>query len=382
MVKVLVHHSEIGLKGGNFTYFEKKLVRNIKKLSKRENLKLKDIERQDKRIICEFGSAEKKISEDLKCVFGIKNFSFIDEVEKKEDKILKNAEKLMKKLKTKTIAFKTKRSDKQFPLNSMELHKEFGEIANGLGIKVDYKGSEHTIFTEITSKKVFMYTEKIQAYGGMPVGTSGRVLVLHSGGIDSPVAAWLMMKRGCQVDFLHFHTSRNNKLAHNTKITKLVKTLNKFQGKSKLYLVPYSTYEIMTQGKLFQKHDLVFFKHYLLKFAQEFAIKNNYDAIVTGDNLGQVASQTMENIKATSLNINIPFFRPLITYDKQEIINLAREIDTYELSIEKYKDCCSILSKKPSTKTKVQTFQNILDKVDVDELIEQSVPEVDEFVVD
>ncbi len=290
MVKVLVHHAEIGLKKGNFAYFEKKLVQNIKKLAKRNNLKLKDIERTNKRIICKFDSSEKRILENLKYVFGIKNFSFIDEIDKKVEDILKNAEKLMKKLKPKTIAFKTKRADKSFKLNSIELHKKFGEIANKLGIKVDYKGAKDTIFTEITFKKVFMYTKKIKAYGGLPVSTSGKVLVLLSGGIDSPVASWLMMKRGCRVDFLHFHTSRNNKLAFKTKIKTMVESLNRFQGKSKLYLVPYSTYQIMTQGKLFQKHDLVFFKHYLLKFAQEFAIKNNYDAIVTGDNLAQVAS--------------------------------------------------------------------------------------------
>ncbi|HED05418.1 MAG TPA: hypothetical protein ENI61_01890, partial [Ignavibacteria bacterium] len=201
-------------------------------------------------------------------------------------------------------------------------------------------------------------------------------------GIDSPVASWLMMKRGCRVDFLHFHTFKNNQQAFNSKIKNLVEILNKYQRKSKLYLVPYSIYEILTQGRVLQKYDLVFFKYFMLNFADKLVKENHYDAIVLGDNLGQVASQTIENLKATSLGISSLIFRPLLTYDKQEIINLSEKIETYELSIKKYKDCCSILSKNPSTKTKPKAFENVLRKIEVNEIVEKSMKELEKFEVE
>ena len=381
MTKALIHHAEIGLKKGNFSFFEKKLVENIKKSAEKNNLKLNNISRNEKRILAEFDEKEEKVSEILKKVFGIKNFSFVYEVEKDISKLKKEVENILKKFKIKKIAFETKRSDKAFSLNSVEINKEFGEISNKLGLKVDYKNFEEKIFTEVTSKKIFVYTEKIPGLGGLPVGTSGRVLVLLSGGIDSPVASWLMMKRGCKVDFLHFHTFKNNKQGFDSKIKTLVEKLNEYQRKSKLYLVPYSTYEILTQGEILQKYDMVLFKHFILKFAEKFSIENNYDAIVLGDNLGQVASQTIENLRATSFGISTLIFRPLLTYDKQEIIDLSKKIGTYEMSIEKYKDCCSILSKKPSTKTKLEFFKNVLKKIDVNEIIEKSLKELEAFEI-
>jgi len=384
MTKVLIHHAEIGLKKGNFSFFEKKLVENIKRSAEKNKIKLDKITRQEKRILADFDAKQEKVSEILKKVFGIKNFSFVYEVERDFVKLKKEVENILKKFKKdkiKKIAFETKRSDKTFPLTSLEINKELGEISNKLELKVDYTNFEEKIFIELISKKIFVYTEKISGPGGLPVTTSGKVLVLFSGGIDSPVASWLMMKRGCNADFLHFHTFKNNKQGFDSKIKNLTEKLNEYQRKSKLYLVPYSTYEILTQGEVLQKYDLVLFKYFMLKFAEKFAIENNYDAIVLGDNLGQVASQTIENLRATSFGISTLIFRPLLTYDKQEIIDLSKKIGTYEMSIKKYKDCCSILSKKPSTKTKLEFFENILKKVDVDEIVNKSLKELEEYEI-
>lgn len=376
MEKVLIHHAEIGLKKGNFSYFEKKLVSNIKKSAGKHKLGLKSTSRTEKRIICEFDSGKEQIIPALKNVFGIKYFAFVVDVERKIESMEKVVNKKLKGLNVKNIAFKTKRSDKNFKLNSLEINKKFGELANKLGIKVNYSNPNATITTEITTKKVYVYTERIEGYGGLPVSTGGRVLCLLSGGIDSVVAAWLMMKRGCQVDYLHFHTFNDNKKVKGTKITKIINLLNDYQFKSKLYVLPYSTYELLTQGNVLQKYDLIVFKHYILKIAEKVALENHYDAIVTGDNLAQVASQTIENLKATSLGIKIPIFRPLLTYDKQEIINLSKKINFYNVSIEKYKDCCSILSKKPSTKTKLDFFKGLVEKIDLDEIIEKTLKEI------
>ena len=285
----------------------------------------------------------------------------------------KHVGKILKKEKPQTIAFKTKRSDKKFELTSLDINKRFGEVSNKLDIKVNYGQPELTIFTEITSKQVYIYTKRIESYGGLPVGTSGKVLCLLSGGIDSITASWLIMRRGCQVDFLHFHAFNSNDKIKNSKITKIIDLLNKYQINSNLYVIPYSTYQLETSGKFDDKYDVVLFKHYILKLAETFAKENNYFAIVTGDNLGQVASQTIENIRATSYNINIPLFRPLLTYDKQEIINLLKKIGGYEIGIEKYKDCCSIIARKASTKTKLDYFKKILDKIEINKLVEKSM---------
>jgi thiamine biosynthesis protein ThiI len=384
MVKALIHHAEIGLKKGNFAFFEKKLVENIKKSSEKNNVKFGEVVRNEKRIIIDFDSTEKKVCDVLGNIFGIKNFSFVYEVGRSFEELEKEVERILKKYKKNKIgkiAFQTKRSDKTFEFNSPEINAKLGEIANKLCFKIDYTNFEEKIFIEITSKKIYVYTNKTNGLGGLPVGTSGRVLVLLSGGIDSPVASWLMMKRGCNVDFLHFHVFKNNKQAFNSKIKNLVKKLNGFQRESKLYLIPYSTYEALTQGEVLQKYDLVLFKHFILKFAENFAKENHYDAIVLGDNLGQVASQTIENINATSFGVSSTIFRPLLTYDKQEIVDLAKKIGTYEMSIEEYKDCCSILSRKPSTKTKLKTFEGILRDVDINEVIDKSMKELERFDV-
>ncbi len=379
MNKVLIHHGEIGLKKGNFPKFEKKLMENIKQSLEGNKLNLKKITRQDKRIIAEVDSDESKISDSLKKVFGIKNFSFVQEIPATYEDIEEKAEEIMKEDKIEKISFKTKRSDKKFPLTSVEVNTKLGEVASKLGIKVDYSNPDKTIFIEVTPKKILIYTEKIEGLGGLPVGTGGKVLCLLSGGIDSPVAAWLMMKRGCNVNFLHFHTFADNKTAEKSKIKKFVETLDNYQTDSKLHFIPYSFYEIHSQGQIPERYDLVMFKHYMLKVAEKFAIENHYDAIVTGDNLGQVASQTIENIKASSQGISTLIFRPLLTYDKEEIIGLARKIDTYNLSIEKYKDCCSILSKSPATKTKLDFFKRLLEDFDMEKLVEKSFEEIETF---
>ncbi len=379
MEKVIIHYSEISLKKGNFTYFEKSLARNIKDISEKNNLNLKRISRGEKRIFCEFDSKREKIIPALKCVFGIKYFVFIDEVKKDIDSMNKYVESVLKKENPESVAFRTKRSDKSFELKSLDVNKNFGNIANSLKIKIDLSNPKFIVFSEIVSKSVYFYTSRIEGHGGLPVGTSGRVLCLLSGGIDSVAAAWLMIKRGCRVDFLHFHAFNNNNKLKNSKIVKIVNLLNNYQISSKLYVMPYSTYQLTTSGKFEDKYDVILFKNYILKVAENFAMKNKYDAIVTGDNLAQVASQTIENLRATSFNISIPLFRPLLTYDKQETIDLLKKIGAFDLSIEKYKDCCSIMAKRASTKTKLNYFKKIVEELDLETLAEKSLEEIKKF---
>lgn len=385
MQKVIAHYSEIGLKGKNKPFFEKKLKNNIKENCKKFNLKIILLKMEGSRISIDFDSTDKeKIRFVLKHTLGIKSFAFAERVEKDLPSILKKTKEKLEKLKLENksdVSFEVRRNDKNFSVNSIELKADLGEIAQNLGIKVDYKNSKNVIYIIITMQSIFVFDESELGYAGLPVGSSGRVLVLLSGGIDSPVAAFNMMRRGVKCDFLHFHTYSKNNEVLNTKIKTTVEILNRFQIKSRLYLIPYSPYEFLTSGKIYENYELVFFKHYLLKTAEKIAIQNRYDAIVNGDNLAQVASQTIENLSVASENINLPIFRPLLCYEKEEIVDKAKEIETYELSIKEYKDCCSLFAKNPATKANPKKFHKILEWIELDKIIDKSISEMEVFEV-
>src|SRR3989344_5851928 len=334
-MKVLVHYNEIGLKGRNRAYFENSLINNIRKKIKFNNLK-----KEEKRVIFD-------TNEDiniLKDVFGISHFSIVEEVENKVDKILDKAESLMGD--AKRLGLKTNRSDKK-------------------------------VYIEITNKNAYIYSEKIKGLGGLPIGVSGKVLLLFSGGIDSALAAFLLMKRGCKVDFLHFHALRNNNEVMDSKIINILNILKKYQEEIKLYLVPYHNYQLSVMEKFDDKLDVVMFRNFILMFGQLIAKKKKYKGIGTGDNLGQVASQTLDNLNAAGYRVTLPILRPLLTFDKQEIIDLAKKIGTYEESIKIYKDCCSIISKKASTSVKIKSVEENLEKIDFDKIIEKSLEEME-----
>jgi thiamine biosynthesis protein ThiI len=382
METVLVKYSEIVLKGKNRKDFEKKLIENIKLSSKRHNLNLISSKFEKQTILCQFKNSKEEITNCLTKVFGIKLFSFVEEIPKTIEDILAKAEELIKEFKTqniKEIAFKTKRADKNFPLKSPELNAKMGEIASNHNLKINYKNPQEQIFVEILFRKVFIHTRKIAGPGGLPVGTSGKVLVLLSGGIDSPVATYQIMKRGLTCDFLHFHTYAKNEFVLDTKIQDIVTKLNDYQFDSKLYLLPYSYYEFQTINKIPPRYEMIFFKNFIFKTAQKLCFEKGYDAIVSGDNLCQVASQTIENIKATSLGIEIPIFRPLLTYDKEDIIKEAIKIGTYDISIKKYKDCCSLVAKNPLTQTNLQKFAAITKNENMDGLIENNYKLIEKF---
>lgn len=379
---VLVKYGEIGLKGKNQDFFKKKLNKNIAASAKITNTNLIDVIKQRDRTLCIFDDEKEKIIETLNNVMGIKFFCFVDVLEKDVDKIVVNAKKIALKLKEdkyNQISLVTKRSDKRFPLKSPELNSEIGEMITEIGMKVNYREPEVTIYTEIGDKDVFMYSQRYECAGGLPVGTSGKVLQLLSGGIDSPVSAYMMMRRGCVVDFIHFHTEPTNEAAFNLKVKDLAESLNKYQFKCKIYMVPYSTYEFLTSGKIPERYELVFFKHYILKVAERVAKFSFSNGIVTGDNLAQVASQTLDNLKAVNLTIDMPIYRPLLTYDKEDIIDVARKIGTFDLSTQSYKDCCSIAAKNPLTKAKVEKFEEILEVFDIDNLIEETIKTIESY---
>jgi len=260
---------------------------------------------------------------------------------------------------------RVKRADKRFPVSSTELQKRFGAavLQQTPWEAVDLERPDQVFHVDIYSDSVYVYGNRVPGMGGLPVGSTGHALTLLSGGIDSPVAAWLMAKRGCSVDFIHFSaTMTQQRDAGSGKIARMVAHLSRVTRRSRLYVVPYQPFELATLTAQ-TRYELIVFRRFMAATAQRLAQQLGAQVLVTGDSLGQVASQTMENIVSITRSVEMPILRPLLTYDKHEIIDLARRIGTYEASIEPYKDCCSLLSRNPKTVSRHGRLSGIEDRI-------------------
>lgn len=226
------------------------------------------------------------------------------------------------------------------------------EIGSAIKRKVDLSNPKKTIHIEIDGNETHVYTSKEKGIGGLPVGASGRMLSLLSGGIDSPVSSFLMMKRGCKVDFIHFHSFPIVSNKSVDKAQRLAQILSFFQGKSRLAIVPFAEIQMAIKTGANEKHRVMLYRRSMVKIAEKIAEKDCIISLCTGESLGQVASQTLENLVATNSAVKMPIMRPLIGMDKEEIIMIAKKIGTYETSIEPHEDCCTLfVPKHPATKT-------------------------------
>jgi thiamine biosynthesis protein ThiI len=369
-----VHYGEIALKGKNRGQFERTLINNIKKTL--ENEHYESLEKKATRIIIKLSNKSDldSIIAKLKKVFGIKWFSVAFTVERDIELLKKSVLNIAEAYRGKSIQIETKRADKSFPLTSIEVSKIVGAELKNAGFQITFDKPDATILIEILDDEILVSSEKLRGLGGLPVGTSGKVLSLLSGGIDSPVAAWLMMKRGCCVDFLHVHPYQYNEIVKKSKIVKLIEKLKEYAPiKMRLYIAPYAELYKKT-FYIPSRNELVVFRRFLKMLAERIATEHGYLGIVTGDSLAQVASQTLDNLYVTSSMSTIPFYRPLIGYDKDEIIELAKKIGTYEISIEEYKDCCSLVATRhPATKTKLDEIKKIEEEIDIENIVENTM---------
>jgi len=374
--EILVRYGEIFLKSEVVRrIYEKKLVERIKELLKKAGIEF-EIYRKRGRI---FIKTEKivKVSGLLKKVFGIVSISpCIHLKTSKKDELIKffeeNYEKFVKP--GKTFALEVKRVGKH-DYSSQQLASEIGRVIKR---KVNLSRPDVKIFIEVREDDTYVYTKKIKCLGGMPVSTSGKVLSLISGGIDSPVASWLAMKRGCKVVFIHFHSFPLVSKKSIEKTKELVKILSEYQGKSRLYLIPFS--EIQSRIKVLApaKQRIVLYRRIMFKIAEEIAKKENAKALVTGESLAQVSSQTLDNILVIEEATSLPVLRPLIGMDKLEIIELAKKIKTYEVSIRPQEDCCTLfVPKHPTTKAKLEIIKKIEKKLKLGKLMKKAVKEAE-----
>lgn len=350
MKSILIHYSEIALKGKNRVFFEQKLANNIK-FALPSSAK---VSRLQGRILAEVTDAAG--AENLKNIFGISSYSPAISVKTALPEIKKAAAEIIQNSREKTFKVETRRAWKQFAHDSMAISREVGaHILQNSRLKVDVKNPDITIQIEVLKEKSFIYCEKIKGPGGLPVGASGRVLVLISGGIDSPAAAYYAMKRGCKADFIHFHSYPYTDKASIEKVRELIKILSKFQPELRLYLAPIIEFQKEAVKKIQSRYRIILYRRLMYQVAEEVAKKNNLKAIVSGDNLGQVASQTLENMGVIGHGIELPILRPLVGFDKEEIIDAAKKIGTFDISIEPHGDCCSVfLPQNPATKSKIE----------------------------
>lgn len=387
---IICHYDEIGLKGNNRKFFEEKLIENIKKSMKKNIPEISpDVRRISGRLIARFSNGEQKgkISEIMKNIFGIAHFSFAVACEQNMDAIKKTALEILSERKFKTFRISTQRSKKEFPLTSQEINAKVGEYVldsfaekekGESSIRVDLKNPEATLFIEIVEKYAFVYSRKEKGQGGLPLGSSGKVVSLLSGGIDSPVASFYAMRRGARAIFVHFHSLPYTSPASVDKIRELVKFLNKFQIQSKLHLVPLATIQKQIMMKAPQKLRIILYRRFMMKIAERIAGAERAPALVTGDSLGQVASQTLENMAAIEEKIKIPVLRPLIGFDKKEIISKAEEIGSYDISILPHEDCCSLfMPKHPETKAKLGEVEAAERGLEVEKLIAEAIEETE-----
>lgn len=371
MKHIIVHYQEIALKGKNRYIFVNKLLENLKDAT--AGLGVKNARERGGRIILDLSSDMKEglLKERVSRVFGIANFSFAYRTSNDVETLKETVLRQIKDKTFKSFRITTKRGYKQYPLTSMDVDRIVGaHIKASTGARVDLTNPEFTIFIEILSKEAFFYTEKFPGQGGLPAGISGKVVCLLSGGIDSPLAAYRMMKRGCSVLFVHFHSYPYLSKMSQEKVQDIVEILNQYQKGSKLYLIPFGDIQKEIVLNAPAKYRVVLYRRMMLRIAEAIATKEGILALVTGDSLGQVSSQTLENITTIENASTLPVMRPLIGMDKIEIIDQARRIGTYDISIIPDQDCCQLfIPKNPAVRTTIEEIERVERKLDIEKLV-------------
>ncbi|MBE5040025.1 tRNA uracil 4-sulfurtransferase ThiI [Ructibacterium gallinarum] len=351
---VLLKYGEIALKGLNRPMFEQQLLRNLSKaLSPAGRFHIQKsqstiyVEPMDDTIDME------DAIDRMRKVFGIVNICPAVSCEKDMDSIAQTTIACLKSMDTQGKSFKVeaKREDKQFPLNSPQICQQMGGVIlkNVDGLHVDVHNPDILVQIEIR-KKAYIFTEKYSGAGGMPIGTNGKAALLLSGGIDSPVAGWMIAKRGVAIDAVHFHSHPYTSDRAKEKVIDLARILSVYTGKINLHIVPFTEIQLAIIDKCPRNYLTLIMRRIMMQIAERIAVNSKAAALITGESIGQVASQTMASLAVTDNAVSMPVFRPCIGMDKEEIVQISKKIDTYETSILPYEDCCTIfVPKHPKT---------------------------------
>jgi thiamine biosynthesis protein ThiI len=375
MKSVVIHYQEIALKGKNRPWFVARLVRNLKEATK--DLDIQAVHVLPGRIEMVLGpSLAWEVARDrVKKVFGIGNFARAGRAPLDVDAI---AQEILKDLgpdDPPTFRLSARRADKRFPLTSPQIEREVGgRIKEARGWTVNLDDPALTIHVETLATEAFYYFGKERGAGGLPVGSSGKVACLLSGGIDSPVAAWRMMRRGCRVLFVHFHSYPILSRASQEKARELARLLAQFQYHSRVFLVPFGEIQQRVVLAVPPPLRVVIYRRLMMRIAERIATLNRAQALVTGEVVGQVASQTLENMANIDAVVSLPVLRPLVGMDKEEIMAEAERLGTYPISIIPDQDCCTLFTPRhPATKAKRDDVERAEEGLPIQEIVEDAV---------
>lgn len=376
---ILIKNGELALKGLNRSNFESTLVKNIKR--RMQGLGAFVISRSQSTLTIEPTAEDFDMDtavERLSKVFGIAAFQRAAAVEKDMDTIIAAAKVYLQDALSAVSTFKVeaKRSDKQFPLQSPEISREVGGalLAAFPHLRVDVHHPERVVTVEVREKKAYIRCNQIKGAGGMPVGTGGKAALLISGGIDSPVAGWMMAKRGIVLDAVHFASPPFTSPQAEEKVHDLLRQVAKYSGDIGLYTVPFTEIQTEIRDRCPEELFTLVMRRFMMRIAEKIARREDCAALITGESVGQVASQTILSLGCTDAVTTMPVFRPLIGMDKDEIIERARTIDTFSISIQPYEDCCTVFTPKhPKTRPQPAFLEHAEAALDVEALIDRAV---------
>ena len=377
MPVLILHYHEIWLKGCNRNFFIQKLKIAVKEAL--EGLEAEKPVNEEHRIRIRVPSetVATEAIERLKKLPGIAYMALATETEPDLGAIIETGSKLMAGANFRTYRVRARRSQKSIPFRSIEVARQLGlrirldAEAAGRQVKVDLENAEATCYVEVTPSRALLYREKIPGVGGLPTGSAGKLVCLLSGGFDSAVAAYKIIKRGVRLTFIHFHSPPARTGEDSPPVARaLVKVLTPYQGLSRLYLVPFGEIQREVLVSAPESYRILLYRRLMLRIAERIAYREDAHGIVTGDSISQVASQTLKNMEAVSSVATLPIYRPLVGDDKQEILDLAHKIGTYDISCEPFTDCCPMyLPKSPKIFSKVAELDDVESCLDIRRLV-------------
>jgi len=371
VTRVLATTNEISLKGGNRPWFEHTLTDNVNRAL--ADLPVASIERPAWRVLVTFHEPVPvvEVARRLATVFGLGAILPVEHAGHTLDEARDHLEPWLAVLPPGSFAIRCTRSDKRYPRTSVDVERELGTfVQQHTGWPVDLRHPDHTIHVLVDENGFFLWLRRIPGPGGLPVGVGGRATCLLSGGIDSPVAAWMALKRGLRLDFVHFHSMPRTDPASVDKVEALVRILNRYQGRARLAVVPLLPIQELVVARCAPGVRVLLYRRFMMRIAERWARRFKGRALVTGESLGQVASQTVENLAAVDAVAGLPVLRPLIGFDKEEIVTVGRRTGTYDVSIEPHMDCCSfLLPDRPATRSSAEALEAEEEALDVDGLV-------------
>ena len=374
---ILIKYGELTTKKDNRKFFVKTLENNIK--NKLKNYQI-EIESSMSRMYITYNeSDELEIIDNLKKIFGIHSIVICDKVKTNEDEMKNKVLEILKDKQFKTFKISTKRSDKTFEHTSMEFNNIIGGLVlKNFDCKVDVHNPELNLEIEIRKEGTFIYNKEFNGLGGYPVGIQGKGLLMLSGGIDSPVAGYLALKRGVNIECLYFESLPHTSLNAKNKVLKLASILNEYSGNIKVHVVPFTKIQEEIYKNIPGNYNITIMRRMMYRIAEKFSKRRNCKIIINGESIGQVASQTLNSMVVINNVTNMPVIRPVACLDKLEIIEISKSINTYETSILPYEDCCTIfVPKHPIINPSLETALEYEKLINYEELINECVKNIE-----